>query len=207
MGYGTIHVWIMTERCQPAIGAKWIIDVFDCKGRRPLGYISFDEGKTWEKDARGKMKLPCFNILTTDPENPHATVKVPPGTYKVDARQSGCQNPVHETMAILPSLAEVTVYLIAGSDGWLRRILPVIDVRARMRPIEASREPVEKPPKPALMEDEVKVLSDMLRKIQTTIPREERVPIDPEAVGCWIETVDTAEAKKPLDKHRKFLVE
>lgn len=208
MGYGIIHVWIMTERCQPAIGARWIVDLFNCKGGSPYGWWSFDEGVTWEREK----KYTCWNIRTPDPNNPHVTLKAPPGCYKVDARQIGCQNPVHETMVVLPSLAEVNVYLIAGTDGWLRRIIPVIDVRARMRPVGGGTDPEQKE-KPAvapyvtLKEAEVKTLKTMLKTIQATIPVEERAPINPEAVGCWIETVDTAEAKEALTKHREFMVE
>jgi hypothetical protein len=213
VGYGIIHVWIMTEQLRPAVGARWIIDVFDCRGRRPLGYYSYDEGATWSKE-----KVPCFNMVTTEPNNPHLAVKVPPGCYKVDARQTGCQNPVHQTMVVLPSLAEVNVYLIAGTDGWLRRILPVVEVRARMRPVPPVTSPVEpprpsttyaaKPPVPylALKEEEVKMAFDLLGRIRATIPVEERAPIDSEAVDCWIRTVDTAEAKEALQRTRQFLV-
>lgn len=213
MGHGVIHVWIMNERCRPAIGAKWIVRVYDCVGQTPYGYVSRDEGKTWTE------KTLCYNAATTDPNNPHIAFKVPPGCYKVDAWQDGCQNPVHETMVVLPSLAEINVYLIAGADGWIRRILPIIPVRARLRPVppvtppvEPSRPPTtyaERPSTPcvALKEEEVERLSHMLRKIMETIPIGERAPIAPEVVDCLAKTVVTTEAKQALTSYRSFLVE
>ncbi len=46
----------------------------------------------------------------------------------------------------------------------------------------------------------------MLTGIMTTVPAEKRAPIDPEAVDCWIRTVDTPEAKEALLRTRQFLV-
>lgn len=208
MGYGIVHIWIMNERCRPAVGARWVVNVFDCYGQRPLGYVSHDEGLTWS----GKTE--CYNMAITDPKNPHLAVKVPPGCYKVDAWQDPCHNPVHETMVVLPSLAEVNVYLITGADGWLRRILPVIEARARMRPIppvEPPRPPTThaKPSAPqiALKEEEVNMLSQALMKIKATIPIEEKVPIAPEVVDCLIKTVESAETKEALKRTRQFLIE